>query len=163
MLVYNEKQKTVVMPHGTFQLGGKLRIAVFEHLYRNLDCFVSIDDLAFTCWPDSASLDGVGDWAIQRHIFNIRKLIEPETKPQYLVSKKGIGYKLRSGVGKDQQITRVSRILSLLDQADPQSLDLVLATVDMALSPDLQAGLTGLAELSLDEQKEFLDLFTEIP
>jgi len=59
---------------------------------------VSKDEIARTLWPDEEHLGGVDDARIDKLIDRVRTKIEPSAKkPRYLVTVRGLGYRLLPG------------------------------------------------------------------
>jgi DNA-binding response OmpR family regulator len=77
---------------------GPTEYRLLQALAARNGALVSKDDVAREVWPQEQRLGGVDDARIDKLIDRVRSKIEPNPRtPRYLVTVRGLGYRLLSG------------------------------------------------------------------
>ena len=91
-ILFDRERAMLIKNKEEIQLTAK-QYKILDYLAMNLNKIVSIDQILEKCWEDSFGYENT----LTVHIRKIREKIEENpSKPQYLKTAKGLGYKLLS-------------------------------------------------------------------
>ena len=77
---------------------GPTEYRLLQALAKRSGALVTKDEIARALWPDEQRLGSVDDARIDKLIDRVRSKVEPDPKaPVYLVTVRGLGYRLLSG------------------------------------------------------------------